>query len=667
MRPAMLRSERSILADPLPAGLTARRADDLARSPGTLARILFFVAAVVGGAALLTTGFPPGSPDRLPVLAASLALALLAAASPGRGVAFFAFVFPCAGLLARACGGADPVAWPGVLFAGLAAGWTFRFIYDFESAPDPSRADRVLRALLAVWALATLVAAARAVTLWAALRGLRGRAVNGDGLSDAAALRESLFAFAALAGGALFYFILRCSGEAVRRRALAAVLWGGGISALAAILQSAGALPGEVRPYWKLTARLSGGAVDPNSLGLICAMLLPVALVAAARRGPGRAAAAGAFLLLSAALFLSGSRSGFLILLATLAILLVARAVPARARLATLASLGAVVAAGALLAIRGGPGTLGSRLLESFDPSVPVEYRVSARPLLWRAATRLFLRHPFEGAGMGAFSWQLPDLLREEGRVLPQRDNPGSGYIQALAETGALGFLATIAAAGTLAAQAWRRARARADDAVPAAAGVAVIAFLAALATGSHWLAPDACLLFFLLAAAGGLPATGRPNLGVRRVLAAMVVLYAIAAAFAMVATRTAAEAFRFSDRLGFHELELGPGGPFRWARQRFALWLTPGQSVRLGLANFSPEGRPVTLEARSPAGPAYRRTLAPGEGVALRLSGGRRAGPVLFSLDRSFVPRRLGVGGDRRRLGLLSTSSEDAAGSPAP
>jgi len=53
------------------------------------------------------------------VLAFSVALAACAAISPARGILVFSFLFPCAGLLARTCGGADPVMWPGVLLAGL--------------------------------------------------------------------------------------------------------------------------------------------------------------------------------------------------------------------------------------------------------------------------------------------------------------------------------------------------------------------------------------------------------------------------------------------------------------------------------------------------------------------------------------------------------------------
>ena len=603
------------------------------------------------------------------MLAFSVALAAFGAISPARGIVLFSFLFPCAGLLARTCGGADPVMWPGVLLAGLAAGWCFRFLYDFESKPEPSRADRPLRALLAIWTLATLVAAARAVTLWAAVRRLSGRAVNGDGLPDAVALRESLFSFAALAGGVAFYFLLRRAGEEARRGALSASLAGTGISAAVAILQRAGAMPDEAKAYWKLTGRLGGGAVDPNSLGLLCALLLLVAFAGALRAAGGRRIAAAALgVLLAAGLFLSGSRSGFLLVTASVVLLPFAKALPPRARVAAVAALLLLAAAAAALALRAGGGSAGARLAESFDPALPFEYRASARPLLWRAAGRLFLRHPVEGAGMGAFTWRFPDLLREEGRALGTRDNPGSGYIQALAETGILGFLVTIAAAISLASQAWRRARRPAEDPRAPAAGISVIAFLAILVSGSHWLAPDVALLFFLLAAVSAPDPPGpvrdeRPAAGFRaRLWTAAVLVYGAAALVAIAATGSPEETFRFSPRIGFHDREVGAGGPFRWTRRRFALWLRPRETVRLGLANFGPAGRPVQIEGRAAGRPVYRSTLAPGQATALLLRGAGRPTPVTFDLDRAFVPRRLGVSGDRRTLGLLSTSTADPA-----
>ncbi len=625
--------------------------------------ILFF-AALASGALLLTAGFPPGARDRLPVVALAVVIALCAAVSPARGIALFCFVFPCVGLLARASGGAEPVTWPGVLLAGLAAGWCFRFLYDFESAPRPAPADPALRALLAIWSLATLLAAGRAVTLWAALRGLSGRAVNREGLSDAAALKETLFAFAALAGGAAFYFLLRRAGEAARRAALSAGLAGIAVSSGTAVLERLGALPSRVGPYWKLTGRLEGGAVDPNSLGLLCALGL-LAAVASAVRTPARRSPAPVALsvLLAAGLLLSGSRSGFAVAAGSLALLLFAPAFSARARVAAGAALVVLAAGAAGVALSAGRGSAGARVAQTFDPSLPLEFRVSARPVLWRAAGRLFLHHPVAGAGMGAFSWELPDLLAEEGRSLSSRDNPGSGYVQALAETGAFGFLVTAAAVFALAAQAWRSARDPAAEPKVAASGISVVVFIAALAAGSHWLAPDVALFFFLLAAVSAAPARAEPGNLARRLGIAAMLAYGGAALFAVARTGSSAEAFRYAPRIGFHSLETGPGGPFRWTRRRFAVFVPARQTLRIGLANFGPSGQPVAFEARS-----GRRTLSgalpPGGVTAIRITTAGVPAAVRFSLDRSFVPKGMGLSSDRRSLGLLSTST--AEGAPA-
>ncbi len=608
-------------------------------------------------------GFPPGAPDRLPVLIFSVVIALCAAVSPGRGIALFCFLFPWAGLLARAAGGSDPVTWPGVLLSGLAAGWCFRFIYDFDSVPRPAPADRAMRTLLWIWCLATLLAAGRAVTLWAALRRLTGRAVNDAGLSDATALRETLFAFAALAGGASFYFLLRRAGETARRRALPACVAGIAVSALAAVLQRLGPLSSRAGPYWKMTGRLEGGSVDPNSLGLLCALALLVAITYAASGPPARrrAATGGVLvLLLAAGLLLSGSRSGMAVAAGSLLLLFFVSAFRGRARAAAAVALVVLASAAAVIALRAGAGSAGARLAQTFDSALPLEYRVSARPVLWRAAGRLFLRHPFQGAGMAAFSWEFPDLLRAEGRSLPSRDNPGSGYVQALAETGALGFLVTAAAALALAAQGWRHARDPAADPRTAAGGISVVVFLAALAAGSHWLAPDVALFFFLLAAACGPAGSAEKTAAFARLSTAAVVAYAAAVCAAIAATGGAAEAFRHAPRIGFHALETGPGGPFRWTRRRFAVWVPPRQTLRLGLANFGPSGQPVAFEALSDASPVSR-VLSPGQATGIRITAAAAPAPVVFSLDRSFVPKRMGLSSDRRSLGLLTTSSADA------
>jgi len=627
------------------------------RAPRTFARVLLFFLALGGYGLAFSVAFPAGAPDRLPLLALSFALALAAAQRWSRGARLLAFLFPCAGLLARSFGGHDPAAWPIVLFAGFAAGWTFRFVYDFETRPDASRADASLKALLVLWTIATLLAAAQARTLWALAHGLALRTVNGEGLPESTALRESLLSFGALAAGAGFFLILRRSGRDVRRMSLDAALAGTAVAAAAAVLQRLAVLPPESHPFWRMTGRLSGGAADPNSLGMLCAL----ALVAAVGRGIDarrRALSAGGVLLFAAGLLLSGSRSGLLVAGGSLVLLVIVRRRARTARVLGLAAAALAVLALAALLTSGTPGTLGGRLASTFDGSQSVVVRASARPVLWRAALRLFREHPLEGGGMGVFTWRLPDLLRAEGVRWKMRDNPGSAYFQALAETGLLGLAVTLVFAAVLAREALRRVESEPGDGIASACALAVIAFLGALAVGSHWLAPDAALLFFLAAAVAVPAAPPGPAFPRRSWLAAAVVLYAGAAAVSAISTAREAEAFRYAPRLGFYPPE--PGGGFRWTQRRFALRPEPGERVGLTLANYSPLGRPVEIRATARGALVWRGTVAPGRGVSLRISGApQEAEAVVFTLSKAFVPKALGIPGrDARELGLRAIFS---------
>ncbi|HEU5248842.1 MAG TPA: O-antigen ligase family protein [Thermoanaerobaculia bacterium] len=630
-----------------------------ARRPGTAARFLLFLAAAGGSALVLTVGFPPGARDRLPVLLLSLALALDAAFRPARAVRDFCYAFPLAGLAASIFGSADPVAWPVLLFGGLAAGWTFRFLYDFESRPDPSRLDGPLRALVMVWAIAAVLALVRARTLWALLHGLAGRAVNGEDLPDAAALRETLLTFAILAAGAAFFFLLRRSRPEVRSAALSAALVGGALSAAAAILQALGLFPEETRPFWKLTGRHSGGATDPNALGLLCGLGIVVLLGLAIGRRERSRRAIGLILPLPVALALSGSRSGFLIALVGSAGVVAFASIRGRLRVAL--AVGGFALAVAILQLRGSPGAVGGRIGQLFQSAVSLDDRTSSRPILWRAALRLFAESPVEGGGLGSFSWRLPELV-PPGVRLPMRDNPGSAYLQSLAETGAVGFVLMLVFVAALV----REALARRRDPESSGGAAALAAILLAFVVGSHWLAPEVSLLFFLLAALVAIPQESRERTATpaSAVLAAAVGIYAAAALLAAYRTANPAETFRYSRLIGFHPLETGPGGPFRWTRQRFAIRVRADAPQRLSLANYSPEGKPVEMSVRaSDVGERvlYRRSVRPGESVNLALRSGGRARAFLFELNRSFVPKRLTGSEDRRELGLLAVLPEDA------
>src|SRR6185436_12288615 len=286
-----------------------------ARRPGGAPRLAALLATVLGFASIFTLGFPPGARDRLPLLLVALALGL-----------------------------ADAVAWPVLLFAGFAAGWTFRFLYDFENTPDPSRLDKTLRALSAVWVIATVAAIARGRTLWAFLHGLRLRAVNVEGLLDSDAIRDSVLSLAALAAGVGFFFILRRSGAVLRERAVRAALAGCALSGACAVAERLGLPPGETSAFWRMTGRLSGGAIDPNALGLLSGLAFVAAvawlLAAGVRRAVPIALAAGS----AAGLVLSGSRSGLLLVTVGMVALVCAPRLPAARRLRLV--FGLVAAAG---------------------------------------------------------------------------------------------------------------------------------------------------------------------------------------------------------------------------------------------------------------------------------------------------------------------------------
>jgi O-antigen ligase len=622
-----------------------------ARRPGTPARFLLFLLAAGGSAVVLAVGFPRGAPDRLPVLLLALALALSAVLKPERALRDFCFLFPLSGLLARAFGATDPTAWPVLLFGGLALGWTFRFLYDFESVPDPSGVDSPLRALVAVWALATVVALARAKTWWAVTHGLTGRTVNSAGLAETTAVGESLLTLAILGAGAGFFFLLRRSGRQARSRATSAALVGTAVSAFLAVLQAARILPEETRPFWKLTGRLSGGATDPNALGLLCGLAIPV-LIALALRPRKPRWALPALCSSTVGIVLSGSRSGFLV-----AVLGGAAAVvlsPGRRRIRAAVALAGVVALVLILGTltRASPGDVGGRLGDLFRSSLSLDDRASSRPILWRSAWVLFRESPVEGGGLGSFSWRLPDLAGADRNRLALRDNPGSAYLQSLAETGIIGLVVTLGllvAVGVAALSGIREAP---------GPGAAVLAFLLALVIGSHWLAPEVGFLFFLLAASVATPRPGRSVVG--RAGVVLVAGYAVFAVRAVSATADPAETFRYGNRAGFYGREIGHGGAFHWTRRRFALRVPREAAGRIALANYSPEGKPVEITVTADEGEVlFRRTIPSGGSTSLALWAGGRPRVFRFDLSRSFVPKRLGLS-DRRELGVVAVLPED-------
>ncbi len=353
-------------------------------------------------------------------------------------------------------------------------------------------------------------------------------------------------------------------------------------------------------------------------------------------------------------LALSGSRSGFLVAVLGSAVVIARASLPGKWRVG-IAVAALVLALAVALVPRDAPGGVGDRLGHLFRSTLSIDDRASSRPILWRSAVRQFAESPVEGGGLGTFAWRLPDLAGADRARLGIRDNPGSAYLQALSETGVIGLALTLFFAVTLAVHALSAVRE--PDRLGVAA--AVLAFLLVLVVGSHWLAPEVSLFFFLLCAvvAAGGPETGRLW---ARVRVGLVVLYGVAVLRAALATSDPAEAFRHGKLAGFYAREAGIDGHFRWTRQRFAVHAASGAPERISLANYSPEGRPVEVTVRADDGPVLiRRTIPPGGSTALALRPGGRPRVFLFELSRAFVPKRFGLP-DRRKLGVVAVMPED-------
>ena len=112
---------------------------------------------------------------------------------------------------------------------------------------------------------------------------------------------------------------------------------------------------------------------------------------------------------------------------------------------------------------------------------------------------------------------------------------------------------------------------------------------------------------------------------------------------------------------MGFHGKEEDRGQALYWTQRRFAIRLRPGETLRMGLVHYTPEGHPVELTAEADGREVLSRTIAPGQGLPLRLSAGLREPRVFrFTLSRSFVPKHLGLSADRRELGIVAVFPGD-------
>ena len=469
-----------------------------------------------------------------------------------------------------------------------------------------------------------------------------------------------MLSYAALAAGAAFFFLLRRAGPAPRERTLFASLAGVAVSAAVAVAERWGIGPGETSGYWKIARPVVRRRDGPERARD------PLRPRRRRRRGPG-GARTGAPARSSPPSLSRSWRPGSSCR---------ARAAASRSpgsassRCSSRAGRGRAAApprssvrrrscssASRSCAFPTGPGSAGERLAQIFDGRLPVDYRASARPILWASAVRLFAQPSRRGRGPRRLFLAAAEPAGRAGAPARHPRQPGQRVPAGARRDrghrprpdGGPGVRARARGVGG-------PARPRRSAGRGAGSGAAVLGFLVALLTGSHWFAPDAAFLFFLLAAvtARGQLAE-RPPVARRRRRCWWRSTRPRRSSSAL-ARAGPTRPFATAPEIGFHEREIrdraarspGPSGASRCAS-------SPGRTQQILLAHYTPEGR--ERRAHGGGGRPDGRLHAHARGRPGRCRCGSPRAPATrgtsgFTLSRAFVPRRLGVSGDRRELG---------------
>jgi len=275
------------------------------------------------------------------------------------------------------------------------------------------------------------------------------------------------------------------------------------IAVLVALGVLSGALAGYqhfVRPDWLMLGRTqaaqfigrsSGPFGIPNSLGVLMALLIPP--VGALALGRGRPAAlrvlcAVALVALAAGFVLAISRGAWLALAAAFA--LRPLLTPGRSLAWRIGAAAATAAAAAAVA---------AAVYFAFPPMrARVDQLVRnagerSRPVMWRAAWRIFEAHPVLGSGAGSYDTFF-EAYRPEGN-LDQPNYAHCDYLNTLSDYGIVGFALLLGAAGVLGR---RCLRARG---LAAAAATGLLAFALHLLVDFHLKIPALAMIVATVAA----------------------------------------------------------------------------------------------------------------------------------------------------------------------
>jgi O-antigen ligase len=218
--------------------------------------------------------------------------------------------------------------------------------------------------------------------------------------------------------------------------------------------------------YWRVRTASGctfGPYLNHNHYAGLMEMLIPIAVggLLGRRPSPVRRLLGFALLVAMASLLLSGSRGGFISIVAEILILSVVliRCAPASRRQSRALALTLGIAAGAILFVWMDPGHISKRLATVADlpqrPEVPLAERLTVS----QDTLRMFTHYPWVGVGLGSFEVAYPRYQSFATDLT--WDHAHNDYAEALAETGIVGAVLILIALGLFFRLAFRDLRGR--------------------------------------------------------------------------------------------------------------------------------------------------------------------------------------------------------------
>ena len=497
-------------------------------------------------------------------------------------------------------------------------------------------------ALVASWLSLTVGGAAGVIP--SALPRFLATALNGNHLIVSSPEPETWTLFQTLGGIAVFL-----AATAISRDESRTVQWVGWSLAVSATTLAAATLV--VVPDIQ-GDRFSLPFADVNAAGSLYALAAVVALGHTWLRPGMRLLTVPMLGLLAAAIWLTGSRSAYLAVIAGAAVLTAVwkQWQPTRRHLLV----GAVVFVTAII-------LAGTFVAPRSTAEGSAEQSANLRSQFLVTTAHMFASAPAFGVGVGRYFERSAEFMTPELRELYRNENAHNYFAQQFAELGLVGGLLFAWFVGAVLFHGWRAALESPDNIGPNALFAGTVAFVVTCVTGHPLLVPETALPFWTAfgAVAASAPAASHAKRwpGVIAVAAALVLAVSVGRAAIVYAGST-----EQPPEQGFHQVETTrDGSQFRWMTRHAVTYIPEGPGfLRLRVrAPGWPAPGPIVLDTFIAGEPVNSRVIPADESTTWDIPGratGRRGfRRVDFRVNQEwFEEIRLGRRTARRPVSII-------------